>query len=561
MKCRLAEPPEGVAWNRNCYPSNCGQGGWVARTQEAPDPKYAGWDEYVTIPLVFEAGNDDCRKQVVRAAVQEYSARTCIRFIEHDHAPEPSASQPHVLIRAWHDADPGCSAKGKIVQKCTKPSSFIHEFGHILGMQHTRNRPDIHSPRKWDPEYTPYVGSKNDGPKDPFSGYAPVDTKSIMNNHGHHLSEGDVLQLLDMYQCYTENAGAYDPPNVCTCSNGYPSQNEDCIADGMESCCSCIPGTHLVSNQCEENICTCEHGTPHPGGKASFCLAHGAATCKACELGYHLNGIVCEVNKCECPEGIAAEGRACAIHGSVTCATCQTGYHLCPSEPVPIWLASDINPSRGQIIPAPRQFVIRDDGSAELPEEPGCDLLTCPLAELVFKMTCSGKKSILVTFAAQVIAPNPGADSVFIGVDSSFKEWATGVSKAWTWKNSMSFVILNPGDNKVTIRGREDGIRIKALRIKAGRNKCSFAIDIPGYSLTNKNSAPGAQIVMKRTKGASPVDCANRCDGINKCVGFVFDEEDRKKGCQLMSSLGSQNDNNKDTYVKHCHAHRCVADA
>merc|ERR1719499_1500331 len=71
----------------------------------------------------------------------------------------------------------------------------------------------------WQTDYTMYMGSADDGPGDPFIGYAPYDFNSIMHtsatnrietfpdwqkeNLGQrdHLSEGDILQILDVYQC------------------------------------------------------------------------------------------------------------------------------------------------------------------------------------------------------------------------------------------------------------------------------------------------------------------------------------------------------------------------
>jgi hypothetical protein len=126
--------------------------------------------------------------------------------------------------------------------------NMIHEIGHAMGMSHEQQRPDSsfrwrgHGPwietrwqhidawkvRQWLPENLSYTGSGNDGEDDPHSGYAPYDYESIMHyskgrpvdrfeptsQRGRsadigqrlHLSAGDVLQILDAWQCNKKSA-------------------------------------------------------------------------------------------------------------------------------------------------------------------------------------------------------------------------------------------------------------------------------------------------------------------------------------------------------------------
>jgi len=127
--------------------------------------------------------------------------------------------------------------------------SMIHEIGHLLGLPHEHSRPDAyrevsgHGPyikAYWDvidqlsnPDQfktieDTYVGSADDGPGDPYSGWAPYDFASIMHYPTYNeftseygfengffqtipegvpvgqrvdLSEGDMLKINDIYQC------------------------------------------------------------------------------------------------------------------------------------------------------------------------------------------------------------------------------------------------------------------------------------------------------------------------------------------------------------------------
>jgi len=117
--------------------------------------------------------------------------------------------------------------------------NIVHELGHVLGMNHEQKRPDAveeyngHGPYlnmhwdkvedEWVDQYhadmDSYVGSANDGTGDPFSGWAEYDFSSIMHypvsdhfdtipassssltGNRQTLSSGDILQVLDQYQC------------------------------------------------------------------------------------------------------------------------------------------------------------------------------------------------------------------------------------------------------------------------------------------------------------------------------------------------------------------------
>ena len=54
-------------------------------------------------------------------------------------------------------------------------------------------------------------------------------------------------------------------------------------------------GYHNEGNLCIENVCVCDHGTPHTG-KSGHCTNHGAHQCATCPDGFHLSSS----GKCHC---------------------------------------------------------------------------------------------------------------------------------------------------------------------------------------------------------------------------------------------------------------------
>lgn len=123
--------------------------------------------------------------------------------------------------------------------------SMIHEIGHVVGMNHEQSRADStkayfgegpHLQIYWQnmagatraqfgEVEESYIGSADDGQGDAYSGYAPYDFESLMhypqyNNwfdtiprsaaalvgNRQDLSEGDLLNVLDMYQCKRKGA-------------------------------------------------------------------------------------------------------------------------------------------------------------------------------------------------------------------------------------------------------------------------------------------------------------------------------------------------------------------
>lgn len=204
------------------------------------------------IPYYFDPALDATRKATFRKAAEAWGAVTCIHFVEA--ASEPPA--PSVLVDALepeacyvtHIGYPGDHTYAVVnLGWCDSDryvGNIIHELGHVLGMNHEQKRPDAihkyhgHGPHlvvhwekvdaKWLDQYRPdpdsYMGSIHDGEGDPHSGYAPYDFGSIMHYPtGNHfdtiphekasltgnrqsLSDGDILQILDQYQCKEQDS-------------------------------------------------------------------------------------------------------------------------------------------------------------------------------------------------------------------------------------------------------------------------------------------------------------------------------------------------------------------
>jgi len=213
---------------------------------------------YFDEPTIANVPHPDNLKAAFRAAADEYPIHSCVEFVEGtaDSAPEPRIQVAHIdKSSCWANQEtsgmhPTYSAQINLgwCNDMMHKGNMIHELMHILGANHEQKRPDssavltlpdgsTHGPalilnwdnigEDWVPQWTPaassYMGSSNQGPNDPFSGYAPYDYESIMHysrgtaanpkstavnpafnsamGQRTHLTQGDVTQLNDMYQC------------------------------------------------------------------------------------------------------------------------------------------------------------------------------------------------------------------------------------------------------------------------------------------------------------------------------------------------------------------------
>jgi len=247
----VSEPP----WARACYPHNCavGAGPWQDRIDEVPAGVNDIWADYVIVPYVFEHDVDNARKEAFRAAVVRWHEGTCVVLKE---VLQIHVSQPYIQVGIYDENTCWCQGQGypgygnggqpRAVRInlgwCNSlfyVGNMVHEIGHALGMNHEQKRPDAyqkfhgHGPHivvhwdnieaGWRYQYThnrhTYTGSNYQGVGDSFHGYAPYDYESIMHypltdaydpiepavagllGNREYLSEGDLAQINDMYQC------------------------------------------------------------------------------------------------------------------------------------------------------------------------------------------------------------------------------------------------------------------------------------------------------------------------------------------------------------------------
>jgi astacin len=215
-----------------CYPHACGPGTgpWLKKAS----------DGRVYINYYFDGSIDDKRRAVFESARSEWESRTCISFHESSDVP-----RIRVAVTDYETCSSGVGypgAQGTLdlnLGWCNDMDhwgSVVHELGHSLGMSHEQNRPDgpeqAYTAGEWqgpylhvhwdniDPAWLPqweakprsYTGSKT-------AGYAKYDYESIMHyildgnadtvnpsfqsvpGQRTHLSDGDVEQIRDMYQC------------------------------------------------------------------------------------------------------------------------------------------------------------------------------------------------------------------------------------------------------------------------------------------------------------------------------------------------------------------------
>lgn len=245
-------------WDRSCYPDNCGPGGgpWPKRDPYAPKGVYDQFQLYCPIPYFFTDKIDDAHKEVFRHAVRTWHELTCVVLIEYEEAEITDSLGPYIEVTVevadkcyatqigypgyWNGRPDKATINLGWCNSMYNLGDVIHEIGHVIGMNHEQKRADStqkldgHGPYLrifWDTlqsetsqkQYTTddksYMGSDSQGPGDPHHGYAPYDYGSIMHygRTGHfeplakenvellgnrdHLSESDILQINDMYQC------------------------------------------------------------------------------------------------------------------------------------------------------------------------------------------------------------------------------------------------------------------------------------------------------------------------------------------------------------------------
>ena len=80
-----------------------------------------------------------------------------------------------------------------------------------------------------------------------------------------------------------------------------------------------------------------------------------------------------------------------------------------------------------------------------------------------------------IKFEAEMVFPTRQSDSFFISVDGGSRTtWHIGnCSQTWAWRPLPSVGVLSKGNHILKIMGREDGVKLRRVRIKFSNSKSS----------------------------------------------------------------------------------------
>jgi hypothetical protein len=250
-----------------CYPHACGPGGgpWTSKAS----------DGNVYINYYFESNIDSKRRAVFDRAKREWESKTCLRFIERASSPAIRVAITNYNTCSSGVGNPGTDKNVDLnLGWCNDNNHFgsvVHEMGHAIGMNHEQNRPDgaqqdwtagewqgPYLNVKWyniDSDWRPqWQGQKRSYTGSSTAGYAYYDYESIMHygledkadatnpawqnvpGQRGELSEGDVAQVNDMYQCAVARSPA--PASSPSASGNRASTCRDAPGKHWEQVCS-----------------------------------------------------------------------------------------------------------------------------------------------------------------------------------------------------------------------------------------------------------------------------------------------------------------------------------
>jgi len=344
-----------------CYPRACGPGGGAWTTKQG---------NVVYINYFYE-NLDSNRRAAFEKAKAEWESKTCVRFTY-------SSATPRMRITVTNEGTcsafvgfPGAGGTLDVnLGWCNNMEhwgNIAHELGHALGMNHEQNRPDgggqANTPAGWkgphlrvkwqniDAAWRPqWTGQKRSYYGSQTAGYSAYDYGSMMHyglgdnadatnsawqsvpGQRAGLSDGDIRQFQDMYQCGGAPRPAPAPapspgpaPTGCVDSTSNP-WGQSCATWLAQGACATSKG---IREHCKVS---CQQCTPGGGSAPAPAPAPAAGTGCTDTQGQLSYGLTCvewalrgdcagsKTIKRDCP-GSCAEASKVAY--SLTCAAWQ----------------------------------------------------------------------------------------------------------------------------------------------------------------------------------------------------------------------------------------------
>jgi hypothetical protein len=228
--------------------------------------------------------------------------------------------------------------------------------------------------------------------------------------------------------------------------------------------------------------CGCYQSNPCKGSGGSLLWTNPQANWQSCNCGsggcsgrlnygagFHTQA-ACASHCADYAYAVIETDDDCGCYNTKPCS--RPGYSK-------FWTNPDADPTKNKasathgVVTAPFKSV---NDYVELPEG-SCNGACGDEGQLAFDIQCNSATT--VGFQAEIIAPNGGADSFYIRVDAQGKQtWHTGQKRSWGWSSTSPNFDVAQGSHTVSLLEREDGIKLKSLKITVGAQSCDFTGDI-----------------------------------------------------------------------------------
>jgi len=169
-------------------------------------------------------------------------------------------------------------------------------------------------------------------------------------------------------------------------------------------------------------------------------------------------------------------------------------------DPVDMDMVEKVSTRSGtDATPQPEGVLVKDTllsgkftAYVELPGDPDtkCQTNSC-VGSIEFLLTCSTDTK--VRLQAETISPDRRSNSFFVQLDpDDEKPWhiAFNASNAWEWSGQSPPVIAAAGEHVMKLNAREDGIKIRTLRLSEGWPDCTISALGPNACMISPPPSP-----------------------------------------------------------------------